>query len=150
VCKPRTGETSAANRRETSAADETSATEIYTAAHATEMRATAAKVGAAAALHPASHAAAEAAGMPAASHATAHAAAAHASGVPATSRAAAEAAATTAALCKRWRCKGKYRAKRTGDEAPNNFVVHLDSSVVETWRRIPSRQENNQRTQLIQ
>jgi hypothetical protein len=132
----RTCETAAAEMRASAAAAKT-----HAATHTAEV----ASRRAAAGMHATSCAAAEAADMPATAHATAHAA-----GVPATSRAAAEPATTTAALCERWRCKGKYRAKRTGDEAPNNFVVHLDSSVVETRRRIPSRQENNRRTQMIQ
>ena len=91
---------------------------------AAEMRASAHAAG----MHPASHAAAM--------HATAH-------------TATMAAATATTASERRWR-KGKRRSERTRDEATKDLVIHPNSSVVESQRRIPSQEEDDQQSQMIQ
>jgi hypothetical protein len=97
------------------------AAKMRAAAHATEM-------------HPSSHAAA----VHPASHATAMHPASHAAAMHPTSHAAAmatAAAATTATSECRWR-QSKRRTERTRDQAPQELVVHPNSSVVGLFRRI--------------
>ena len=84
-------------------------------------------------------------------HASPHAAGVHATSHPAGMHAASHSTAhATAASSERRRRKGKCRTKRSPDEATQKLAVHPDSSVVELQRRISSREEDDQETQMIQ
>src|SRR5258706_11327606 len=98
------------------------AAEMRAAAHAGEMH----PASHAAGMHPASHAAAV--------HPASHAAAMHPTSHAAAMATAAAATATTASE-RRWR-QSKRRTERTRDQAPQELVVHPNSSVVEFFRRI--------------
>ncbi len=96
---------------------------------------------------PGMHASPHAAGV----HATSHPAGVHPTSHPAGMHAASHSTAhATAASSERRRRKGKCRTKRSPDEATQKLAVHPDSSVVELQRRISSREEDDQETQMIQ